>query len=97
MLRHSLWIRARRRGSSGCLCQADLDHAVTFSGTMPKIDDATRERFLAVYQSQLAMVAAQEEVALQALTKDHVRRSLGRVAAKQALILCHMLTIEGCA
>lgn len=93
--KHRAMAAARRRGSSGRLSQADLDHAVTFSGTMPRIDDATRERFLAVYQSQLAIVAAQEGVALQALTKDHVRRSLGRVAAKQALILCHMLTIEG--
>jgi len=27
--------------------------------------------------------------------RDHVRRSLGRVAARRALQACHILTIEG--
>ena len=72
---------AERRGSSDRLSQADLDHAVTCTETMPRVDDATRQRFLAEYQSQLAIAAAQEGIALQALTKDHVRRSLGREAA----------------
>lgn len=62
---------------------------------MPRIDAATHQRFLAEYQNQLAIAAAQQGVALYALTKDHVRCSLGRVVAKQALILGHLLTIEG--
>lgn len=86
---------ASLRGSPGVLCQADLDRAVTFTGTLPHIDDALRQRFLIVVEQQLAIVAAEKGVALHANTRDHVRRSLERVAARRALQLCHILTIEG--
>ena len=34
-------------------------------------------------------------VALDEGLRDHLRRSLGRVAARRALQACHILTIEG--
>ena len=39
--------------------------------------------------------AGSEGVALGTITLDHVLCSLGRVAVKRALILCHVSTIEG--
>ena len=86
---------AADRGDPERLCQDDLDHAVTFTEVMPRIDAALRHLFLGRFQEQLAIAAAQEGVALGSRTEDHVLRSLGRVAAKRALILCHMLTIQG--
>lgn len=86
---------ATLRGASDGLCQADLDCAVTFTGTMPRIDDALRERFLATVAQQLANVVAERGLAIDNQTEDHVHRSLGRVAALRALQLCHILTIKG--
>jgi len=86
---------AALRGASGNLCQADLDCAVTFTGTMLRIDEALRERFRAIVEQQLAVVASERGLAIGDQTKDHVRRSLGRVAARRALQLCHILTIKG--
>jgi hypothetical protein len=86
---------AARRGEPGGLCQADLDSAVTFCGTMPTIDCGLRQRFLEVVEQQLAIVTAERGVALQGQLKDHQWRSLRRVAVRQALQLCHILSIEG--
>jgi hypothetical protein len=86
---------AAARGSPGQLCQADLDCAVTFTGTMPRIDPGFRDRFRQIIAEQLDVVAAEKGVALDDQTEDHVHRSLGRVAVKRALQLCHILTIEG--
>lgn len=85
---------ARLRGSSK-LCQADLDAAVTFVGTMPRIDDDLRQRFLALVAEQLVVAAREQGLVIAAQLEDHVRRSLGRVAARRALQLCHILSIEG--
>jgi len=85
---------ARLRGSA-VLCQADLDAAVTFVGTLPRIDRALRERFLELVAQQLAAVANERGLANDDHLQDHRRRSLGRVAAQRALQLCHILTIEG--
>ncbi|HEX6813063.1 MAG TPA: transposase family protein [Planctomycetota bacterium] len=89
---HAAW---RARGGQGALTQADLDAAVTFVGTMPRIDDATREHFLDVVAEQLAIAAAQRGLVIARVSQDHVRRSLTRVAVRRALQLCHILTIEG--
>lgn len=85
----------RARGAVGDLSAADLDAAVTFVGPMPRIDDALRERFLDVVAEQLAIAAAEQGLVFARVSKDHVRRSLGRVAARRALQLCHILSIEG--
>lgn len=85
----------RVRGAVGDLTQADLDAAVTFVGPMPRIDDALRERFLDVVAEQLAIAAAEQGLVIARVSEDHVRRSLGRVAARRALQLCHILSIEG--
>jgi hypothetical protein len=89
---HAAWLA---RGAHGDLAQVDLDAAVTFTGTMPRIDDATREHFLDVVAEQLAIAAAQRGLAIARVSQDHVRRSLARVAVRRALQLCHILTIEG--
>jgi hypothetical protein len=86
---------ACRRGSPDRLCQADLDCGVTFIGILPRIADALRQRFLATVGEQLAVVAVERGLALEGQLQDHVRRSLGRVAARRALELCHILTIKG--
>jgi len=86
---------AQERGPPETLCQADLDHAVTFTGTMPKIDDALRQSFLAAVARELAGVAAERGLVIDDHTRDHVLRSLTRVAVQRALISCHMLTIRG--
>jgi transposase InsO family protein len=86
---------AQARGAVADLTQADLDAAVTFTGTMPCIDDALRERFRDVLAEQLAIAAAERGLAIACISQDHVRRSLRRVAVKRALLICHILTIEG--
>ncbi len=85
---------AEQRGDD-TLTQADLDAAVTYVGVLPKVDEALRRRFLAVVAEQLEVVARERGVALDEHLRDHVRRSLGRVAARRALQACHILTIEG--
>lgn len=93
--------RRRRRGAAaarrggGTLTQADLDAAVTYVGVLPKVDEELRRLFLAVVAEQLEVVARERGVALDENLSDHVRRSLGRVAARRALQACHILTIEG--
>lgn len=86
---------ACRRGSPAGLCQADLDCAVTFTGTMPRIDDALRERFVQLVARQVAAVRAERGLASDQPLHDHQRRSLERVAVQRALQMCHILTIEG--
>jgi transposase InsO family protein len=85
---------AEQRGDD-TLTQADLDAAVTYVGVLPKVDEALRRRFLAVVAEQLEVVARERGVALDEHLRDHVHRSLGRVAARRALQACHILTIEG--
>lgn len=86
---------ARLRGSPGQLCQEDLDQAVTFTGLMPRIDAGLRQRFQQLVAEELAVVARERGLVLDEQTRDHVRRSLGRVAVRRALEMCHILTIEG--
>lgn len=86
---------ASERGAGSELTHADLDAAVTFTGAMPRIGDALRERFLDVVAEQLAIAAAERGLVLARVSQDHVRRSLGRVAARRALQLCHILSIDG--
>jgi Integrase core domain len=86
---------ANLRGSPDRLCQADLDCAVTCTGTLPRVDAALRLRFLVLVAEQLAIVAKERGLAINDQTEDHVLRSLGRVAARRALIVCHILTITG--
>jgi hypothetical protein len=85
----------RARGGVGPLTQADLDAAVTFVGDMLRIDDAQREQFRGVVAEQLAIAAAERGLVIARVSRDHVRRSLVRVAVQRALQLCHILTIEG--
>lgn len=94
------WAKRRAQAAAnlradGTLTQADLDRAVTCVGVPPRVDDVVRARFLAMVARELAVVAAERGVALDDTLRDHVRRSLGRVAAWRALQACHMLTIEG--
>ena len=93
--KHRARAAARLRGSAGPLCQADLDAAVTFVGPMARVDPGLRRRFQQLVADQLVAVAAERGVALDPTTRDHVRRSLTRVAVQRALLLCHFLTIEG--
>ncbi len=98
---HGRWAKrdaqaaAEARGAAGDLCQADLDCAITFTGTMPRVSPLLRLRFLEVVAQQLAIVAAERGLALHSTILDHVHRSLARVAVQRALQLCHILTIEG--
>ena len=85
---------AARRGSAD-LDQQDLNAAVTFHGTLSPVDDVLRQCFLATLDQQLLGVLAERGLAVGDLNNDHVRRSLGRVAAQRALQLCHILTIRG--
>jgi transposase InsO family protein len=85
----------RARGARGDLTPADLEAAVSFVGPMPRVDDGLRERFLDVLAQQLAIAAAEQGLVFARVSQDHVRRSLGRVAARRALQLCHILSIEG--
>jgi transposase InsO family protein len=93
--KHRAHAAAGLRGSPDQLCQADLDCAVTFTGAMPRIDDALRLHFRAVVAQQLAAVVAERGLVMHDRTHDHVHRSLARVAVQRALQLCHILTIEG--
>lgn len=86
---------ASERSNGRELTQADLDAAVTFTGPMPSLDDELRERFLDVVAEQLAVAAAERGLVLARVSQDHVRRSLGRVAVRRALQLCHIISIEG--
>lgn len=81
-------------GRVGRFAQSDLDAAVTFTRTMPCIDDALRQRFLALVAEQLVAVAAERDLALAAAPRYQHCRTLGRVAAQRALQLCHILTIQ---
>lgn len=83
-----------QRGGQGDYTRADLAAAVTVEGTLPPVDEALRERFRDTLAQQLRIAAAEKGVALLRVSRDHVRRSLWRVAARRALQLCHMLTIE---
>jgi transposase InsO family protein len=85
----------RQRGGQGDHVAADLDAATTFVGPMPQVDDALRERFLGTVAEQLAIAAAERGLVIAAVSQDHVRRSIGRVAVRRALLLCHILSIEG--
>lgn len=83
-----------RRGGCGDYTRADLDAAVTAHDTLPPVDEALRERFRDALAQQLPIAAPEKGVALLRVSRDHVRRSLWRVATKRALQLRHMLTIE---
>lgn len=92
--KHRAEAHAQARGAAA-LCQLDLDAAVTFIDSMPRIDDELRHRFLGVVAEQMVVVAAEQGLAVYDGLRDHHRRSLGRVAAQRALQLCHILTITG--
>lgn len=77
------------------LCQADLDAAVGVHEPLPGVDGELRAAFLATYHEQLRRVAAERGLANVAAAPDHLARALGRVAARRALKLCHILSIEG--
>ena len=85
----------RRRGGQGDYVPADLDAATTFVGPMQQVDDELRERFLDTVAEQLAIAAAERGLVIARVSADHVRRSIGRVAVRRALLLCHILSIEG--
>jgi hypothetical protein len=63
--------------------------------TIAALDCALRERFRDVIAGWLSIAAAERGLALVCISKDCVRRSIGRVAAQRALQLCHILTIKG--
>lgn len=83
------------RGGEGDLTQSDLDAAITFKGVLPRVSGAARERFLDVVAEQLAIAAAERGLAIARVSPDHLRRSIGPVAVRRALLLCHILSIEG--
>jgi hypothetical protein len=92
--KHRAQAAARSRGGGGLLPE-DLAAAVgPVIGGEP-VSAELRERFLAVLQEQAAAVVAEVGLAADAEMPDHQRRTLGRVAAQRALLLCHILTIEG--
>jgi hypothetical protein len=93
--KHRALAAASQRGPPERLCQEDLDHAITFTGTMPRIDDALRQSFLATVDQEQASVAREQGLVIDDHTPDDVRRSLTRVAVQRALLSCHMLTIRG--
>jgi hypothetical protein len=86
---------AATRGEPGGLLPADLEHAVTYQGVMPRVDQETRRRFLATVARQRGAVAAEWGLALGGPMEDDLRRSLERVAIQRAIQLCHILKIEG--
>ena len=62
---------------------------------MARFDPGLRQRFQQLVADQLVAVGAERGVALDPTTRDHVHRSLTRVAVQRARELCHFLTIEG--
>lgn len=94
------WAKARalaaaaRRGDAD-LCQADLDAAVGVVEPIPAVGEDLRRAFLAAYDEQLQHVARERGLANVPAAPDHLARALGRVAARRALKLCHILSIEG--
>lgn len=94
------WAKARaqaaavRRGSV-TLCQQDLDAAVTIDGPLPVVAEELRSRFQIAYDERLADLVRERGLANSGPLADHQLRSLGRVAAQRALLICHILTIEG--
>lgn len=95
------WAKARvaaaaaLRGDPERLSATDLECAVTFHGDMPRIEDLVRERFFGVVENELAAVLAERGLAKHDDLGEHVLRSLRRVAVRRALLLCHILSIEG--
>jgi len=85
----------RQRGAEGGYVAADLAAATTFVGPMPEVDHGLRERFLDALAEQLAIAAAERGLVIARVAQDHLRRSIGRVAVRRALLLCHILSIEG--
>ncbi len=88
-------LAAMERRGSITLSQCDLDAAVGVAAPPTHVSCELRAHFLAVLVLQLSAVAAERGLALTSPPRDHVRRSLERVAAQRALQLCHILTIEG--
>ena len=86
---------AALRGSPGRLESGDLDAAVTQVGALPQVTAEERERFLVAAQEQLLAVEQERGLVDRSALKDHVRRSLERVAVRRALEHCHILMIEG--
>ena len=94
-------LRAKQRASavaaqrgSAVVCQQDLDAAVTNEATMPVVADKLRARFSKV-EVQLGEVRRERGLASDIVFADHQQSSLGRVAARRALLICHTLTIKG--
>lgn len=85
----------RQRGARGDHVPADLDAATSFVGPMQPVDDELRRRFRDTVAEQLAIAAAERGLVIARVSQDHVRRSIGRVAVRRALQLCHILSIEG--
>jgi hypothetical protein len=75
--------------------QQDLDAAVSFAGAMPRIDADLRRRFRNLVRAHFATLVRERGLVSADSLREHVRRSLGRVAARRALQLCHILTIRG--
>lgn len=92
--KHRALAAAARRGSDA-LCQQDLDAAVTLDAPLPAIPDELRVRFLATLAEQIDEVRRERGLAKDAAVSDHQLRALGRVAARRALQICHILTVEG--
>jgi hypothetical protein len=92
--KNRVYLAGRARGAER-LEQQDLDHAVTFRGVMNRISDDLRAHFRAVVAEQLALVKQERGLAAGQELRDDVTRSLKRVAVRRALLLCHILSIEG--
>ena len=88
-------LAAMQRRGSITLSQCDLDAAVGVEAPLPQVSCELRAHFRAVVEHQLQLLTAERGLALDSPPRDHVRRSLERVAVQRALQLCHILTIEG--
>ena len=88
-------LAAMARRGSFTLSQCDLDAAVGVTAPLPQVSCELRAHFRAALDQQLQVVAAEQGLALDSTLRDHVRRSLERVAVQRALQLCHILTIQG--
>ena len=62
---------------------------------LPQVSCEVRAHFRAALEQQLQVVAAEQGLALDSPLRDHVRRSLERVAVQRALQLCQILTTKG--